>query len=84
MSLIETRAALLASHGFAVFAISYLYTDHLPQNLMGADEEYIQVGLTNTPADLQTHEFSLVDSISFVNDGAYKSGILFSSLLLYM
>lgn len=42
VSLIETRAALLASHGFAVFAIAYLYTDHLPQNLMGADDKYIQ------------------------------------------
>ena len=35
----------MASHGFAVFAISYLYTDHLPQNLMGADDRYIQVYL---------------------------------------
>ena len=46
VSLVETRAALLASHGYATYAISYLYSEGLPQNLMGASEEYIRVGIS--------------------------------------
>ena len=43
VTLIETRAALLASHGYATFALSYLYGEGLPQTLLSADLEYLQV-----------------------------------------
>ena len=43
VSLVETRAALLASRGYAVFALSYLYQDHLAQMAGDADPNYIKV-----------------------------------------
>ncbi|KAH3726110.1 bile acid-CoA:amino acid N-acyltransferase-like isoform X2 [Dreissena polymorpha] len=42
VSQIETRAALLASHGYATLSLSYLYGEGLPTMLMGADINYIQ------------------------------------------
>ncbi|XP_053398261.1 bile acid-CoA:amino acid N-acyltransferase-like [Mercenaria mercenaria] len=42
VSLIETRAALLASHGYATMALSYLYGEGLPQMLMSTDFSYIK------------------------------------------
>ena len=46
VSLVETRAALLASHGFASFALVYMYQDDLAQQVSDVDIRYIQVGWT--------------------------------------
>jgi len=43
VSQIETRAALLASHGFAVLSLAYLYSEGLPQMIMDVDIGYIHV-----------------------------------------
>ena len=43
VSLVETRAALLASHGFVTFALAYLYQGDLAQNIFDVDLDYIQV-----------------------------------------
>lgn len=42
VSLIETRAALLASHGYATLALSYIYAPGLPDKLEDADFSYIR------------------------------------------
>ncbi|XP_045195337.2 bile acid-CoA:amino acid N-acyltransferase-like isoform X2 [Mercenaria mercenaria] len=42
VSLIETRAALLASHGYATLALSYLHGEGLPDMLYDADFNYIK------------------------------------------
>ena len=39
----ETRAALLASHGFVTFALAYLYQDDPAQMIFDVDLDYIQV-----------------------------------------
>ena len=43
VSLVETRAALLASHGFVTFALAYLYQEDLAQKIFDVDLDYIQV-----------------------------------------
>ena len=43
VSLVETRAALLASHGFVAFAVVYLYQKNLPQKLYDFNIGYIKV-----------------------------------------
>ncbi|KAL3883400.1 hypothetical protein ACJMK2_029668 [Sinanodonta woodiana] len=40
VSLVETRAALLASHGYATFALSYMMIDHLPKHFAGIKLQY--------------------------------------------
>lgn len=42
VSLVETRAALLASHGFATFALAYLYQEDLPKKVYDVELDYIQ------------------------------------------
>ncbi|XP_052810040.1 peroxisomal succinyl-coenzyme A thioesterase-like isoform X1 [Mya arenaria] len=42
VSQVETRAALLASHGYATLSLAYLYSEGLPQMLMDVDIDYIQ------------------------------------------
>ncbi|XP_053395998.1 acyl-coenzyme A amino acid N-acyltransferase 2-like [Mercenaria mercenaria] len=42
VSLVETRAALLASHGYATLALSYLYGEGLPDMVYDADFTYIK------------------------------------------
>ncbi|XP_045195331.2 bile acid-CoA:amino acid N-acyltransferase-like isoform X2 [Mercenaria mercenaria] len=42
VSLIETRAALLASHGYATLALSYLHGEGLPDMLYDADFNYVK------------------------------------------
>jgi dienelactone hydrolase len=41
----EGRAALLASHGFAAFALAYFNADGLPDNLIDIPLEYFETGL---------------------------------------
>ena len=43
VSLVETRAALLGSHGFATFALAYLYQEDLPKKVYDVELDYIQV-----------------------------------------
>jgi hypothetical protein len=44
VDLVETRASLMASHGFAAFALSYqLLEEHLPQSMDKVDFEYLKV-----------------------------------------
>lgn len=43
VSLIETRASLLASHGYATLALSYISVPGLPDDIFSADFDYIQV-----------------------------------------
>ena len=43
VSLVETRAALLASHGFVTLALAYLYQEDLAQMIFDVDLDYIQV-----------------------------------------
>ncbi|KAK3590517.1 hypothetical protein CHS0354_036337 [Potamilus streckersoni] len=40
VSLVETRAALLASHGFAAFSLCYMMIDHLPKHLAEIKLQY--------------------------------------------
>ncbi|KAL4237849.1 hypothetical protein ACF0H5_002561 [Mactra antiquata] len=42
VSLVETRAAMLASHGYVTMALCYLYRPDLPQSLKEVDLHYIQ------------------------------------------
>ena len=49
VSLVETRAALLASHGYVTFALAYLYQEDLAQNLFEVELEYIQVTIIYPP-----------------------------------
>ena len=41
--LLESRAALLASHGFATFALAYFNYDDLPEGLEPIELEYFEV-----------------------------------------
>lgn len=43
--LVEFRAALLASKGFAVFALSYFGYDDLPNSVSDLDVDYFLVSL---------------------------------------
>lgn len=43
--LIEFRASLLASHGFAAFALAYWAYDDLPSYLEKIDLEYFEEGI---------------------------------------
>ena len=42
----EGRAALLASHGFASFALAYFHADGLPDDLIDIKLEYFEAGFT--------------------------------------
>ena len=49
VSLVETRAALLASHGYAVLALKYLYGEGLPKLMLEVDFPYIVASILRPP-----------------------------------
>lgn len=46
--IMETRAALLASHGYAALALSYVHMPGLPQKLTDIELTYFEVNFTIT------------------------------------
>ena len=48
VDLVEARAGLLASHGFAAFALAYLMLDEtLPKSTEDADFKYVDVSISS-------------------------------------
>ena len=46
-SLVESRAALLASRGFVTFALAWFHYDGLPKHLEEVDLDYFMVRVSN-------------------------------------